>query len=146
MYIVEVGIYSLRYLRDVIFKHIPENKKRTHDAEIREHDVIKGIFTPQLVTQLAETLISKFLRLTKDDFELWQSDPEEYVCDTAIDDYKYSIRSASQTLFAESISSFEQILPQFIIQLLNSVSYGKKNISFFNFYYFIIFINSFFII
>jgi len=75
------------------------------DEEIRNspsfqgHTIKTEFFEPTTVTEVAKCLISQYLLLSKDDLELWDADPEQYVCEDGGDSWRYSYRPCCETLF-----------------------------------------------
>ena len=69
-------------------------------------------------------IISKYLRLTKVDLELWENDPEEVISETAADDYSITVHPAAQALFSTCQSKFDEVLDNHIVQLLQKVAYS----------------------
>jgi hypothetical protein len=48
--------------------------------------------TPETTNKLAEILITKYMRLTEDDLEEWDSNPEEWALEEEADSWKYQLR------------------------------------------------------
>lgn len=51
--------------------------------------------TPETTNKLAEILITKYMRLTEDDLEEWDSNPEEWALEDEADSWKYQLRVSS---------------------------------------------------
>ena len=124
---VGVAVYALRFIKNVISIHYSATPKKTRgrtQEQIREEEVIRGLMTAERITGLAEMIVSRFFRLTKEDFDLWENDPEEMVSETASDDFCFQLRPAAQALFSACQSNFEEPLSAHTIRLLQSVAYS----------------------
>jgi hypothetical protein len=58
---------------------LPKSLDNLKDSPTLEADKIKrDFFDPPTVTAICKSLISKYLPLSRDDLELWDTDPEQY--------------------------------------------------------------------
>lgn len=58
---------------------LPKQLDNMKNSPTLEADQIKReFFDPPTVTEICKNLISKYLPLSRDDLELWDSDPEQY--------------------------------------------------------------------
>ncbi|KAG0002348.1 hypothetical protein BGZ65_002719 [Modicella reniformis] len=58
------------------------------------HIIENEFMTPETTTNLAEILITKYMRLTQDDLEEWDSNPEGWVLEEEADSWKYQLRDS----------------------------------------------------
>lgn len=56
------------------------------------HIIENEFMTPETTNKLAEILITKYMRLTEDDLEEWDSNPEEWALEEEADSWKYQLR------------------------------------------------------
>ena len=67
-----------------VFRILHENEINFYFSEARNcpsvaaHHTKKDFFQPSTVEEICKCLISQYLLLSKDDLELWDSDPEQY--------------------------------------------------------------------
>ena len=56
-----------------------DDLKELKECPTLEADKIKReFFDPGTVTEICKSLVSKYLPLSRDDLEMWDSDPEQY--------------------------------------------------------------------
>lgn len=56
------------------------------------HIIENELMTPETTAKLAEILITKYMRLTEDDLEEWDSNPEAWALEEEADSWKYQVR------------------------------------------------------
>ncbi|KAF9360714.1 hypothetical protein BGX34_007599 [Mortierella sp. NVP85] len=56
------------------------------------HVIENEFMTPETTAKLAEILITKYMRLTEDDLEEWDSNPEGWALEEEADSWKYQVR------------------------------------------------------
>lgn len=56
------------------------------------HIIENEFMTPETTAKLAEILITKYMRLTEDDLEEWDSNPEGWALEEEADSWKYQVR------------------------------------------------------
>ncbi|KAG0038683.1 Importin-11 [Podila clonocystis] len=92
-----------------------------HDPEpivVRCRDVIeKEFMTPETTNRLAEILITKYMRLSEDDMEEWESSPEEWALEEEADSWKYQLRPCAEKVFMDLLSSQRARLSPLLVQL-----------------------------
>ncbi len=66
---------------------------------LQGHTIKTDFFQLDTVSEVTKCLISQYMLLSKDDLELWDSDPEQYVCEDGGDSWRYSFRPCCETLF-----------------------------------------------
>jgi len=60
------------------------------------HVIENEFMTPETTAKLAEILITKYMRLTEDDLEEWDSNPEGWALEEEADSWKYQVRVSRQ--------------------------------------------------
>lgn len=93
----------------------PQDKEERKQAV----ELIKSqLFTHDFVVNVMELLVTQFFRLTENDFQEWEADPEEWEKkeDSIAEAWEFSIRSCSEKLFLDLVIHFKDLL---IPRLLN---------------------------
>ena len=58
---------------------LPKQLDNVKDSPALEADKIKrDFFDPPTTTEICKSLIAKYLPLSRDDLEMWDTDPEQY--------------------------------------------------------------------
>lgn len=93
----------------------PQDKEEKKQAV----ELIKShLFTHDFVVNVMELLVTQFFRLTENDFQEWEADPEEWERkeDSVADAWEFSIRSCSEKLLLDLVIHFKGLL---VPRLLN---------------------------
>lgn len=62
------------------------------------------------------------MRLTEDDLEEWDSNPEEWALEEEADSWKYQLRPCAEKVFMDLLSSHRAQLSPLLVQLAGSTS------------------------
>lgn len=87
-----------------------------------QQKIVSQLLTPEFNTNCVHTLIKKYLTLTSEDMESWESDPESWIQEEEGDHWEYNSRSCSEKLVMDFLSSRRDQLGPLLIQTLMSVS------------------------
>ncbi|KAF9169445.1 Importin-11 [Mortierella sp. AD011] len=86
------------------------------------HIIENEFMTTETTTRLAEILITKYMRLTQDDLEEWDSNPEEWAIEEEADSWKYQLRPCAEKVFMDLLSSHRAQLSPLLVQLVGSTA------------------------
>lgn len=86
------------------------------------HIIENEFLTPETTNKLAEILITKYMRLTEDDLEEWDSNPEEWALEEEADSWKYQLRPCAEKVFMDLLSSHRAQLSPLLVQLAGSTA------------------------
>ncbi|KAI7828636.1 armadillo-type protein [Gamsiella multidivaricata] len=86
------------------------------------HIIENEFMTPDTTNKLAEILITKYMRLTEDDLEEWDSNPEEWTLEEEADSWKYQLRPCAEKVFMDLLSSHRAQLSPLLVQLAESTA------------------------
>ncbi|KAF9087787.1 Importin-11 [Mortierella sp. AD031] len=86
------------------------------------HIIENEFMTPDTTNRLAEILITKYMRLTEDDLEEWDSNPEEWALEEEADSWKYQLRPCAEKVFMDLLSSHRAQLSPLLVQLAGSTA------------------------
>lgn len=84
-------------------------------AEIKEK-----FFTPNILTEICNKLVTHYFLLTSEDLSVWDSDPESFSIDEIGESWKYNLRSCTETLFVALIHEYKELAP-ILISIIHSV-------------------------
>ncbi|KAI1312607.1 Importin-11 [Mortierella claussenii] len=84
------------------------------------HIIENEFMTTDTTNRLAEILITKYMRLTEDDLEEWDSNPEEWALEEEADSWKYQLRPCAEKVFIDLLSSHRTQLSPLLVQLAGS--------------------------
>ncbi|KAF9359983.1 hypothetical protein BGX26_010911 [Mortierella sp. AD094] len=86
------------------------------------HIIENEFMTAETTTRLAEILITKYMRLTQDDLEEWDSNPEEWAIEEEADSWKYQLRPCAEKVFMDLLTSHRAQLSPLLVQLTGSTA------------------------
>ncbi|KAG0042504.1 hypothetical protein BGZ83_000388 [Gryganskiella cystojenkinii] len=86
------------------------------------HVIEQEFMTPETTNKLAEILITRYMRLTEDDLEEWDSSPEEWALEEEADSWKYQLRPCAEKVFMDLLSSHRAQLSPLLVQLAGSTA------------------------
>ncbi|KAF9586226.1 hypothetical protein BGW38_008319 [Lunasporangiospora selenospora] len=87
-----------------------------------KHIIENEFMTLETATRLAEILITKYMRLTEDDLEEWDSSPEEWAIEEEADSWRYQLRPCAEKVFMDLLSSRRVQLSPLLVQLAGSAA------------------------
>ncbi|KAF9282312.1 hypothetical protein BGZ68_006073 [Mortierella alpina] len=86
------------------------------------HIIENEFMTAETSNKLAEILITKYMRLTEDDLEEWDNNPEEWALEEEADSWRYQLRPCAEKVFMDLLSSHRAQLSPLLVQLAGSTS------------------------
>ncbi|CCE82967.1 Piso0_002737 [Millerozyma farinosa CBS 7064] len=81
-------------------------------------------FTPEVIQELCDLVITWYLRLRPSDIEGWLLEPEEWCNEDLSSSWEYQIRPCAEVFFQDLITYFKDILSDFV---LNKISEGMTS-------------------
>ncbi|KAJ1939070.1 hypothetical protein EC988_007412, partial [Linderina pennispora] len=103
----------------------PEDK----DAK-RCRQIIDGeILAPEVVQQMAQTLMAYYLPLKSRDLLEWQDDPETWTNDEQSDHWEFDIRRCAEHLFVNLVSQNKSLLIEPLVQALRAIETEQITLS-----------------
>ncbi|XP_069689548.1 importin-11 isoform X2 [Periplaneta americana] len=82
-------------------KVIEETKE---PGTLRAHQIKMSFFTANTLTEMCRKLVTHYFLLTRDDLELWDSDPESFATDEGGESWKYSLRVNFDQWFSTTLT------------------------------------------
>jgi len=117
------AIFSLNILKQVML--CPEYKPSKHDnlsgvgSPAKDAQSQKrAFFDNSTVIEICRQMLQNYLPLQHEDLVLWDSDPEQYVCEEVGDSWKYNYRPCCESLFLTLFHEFRETLAPFLIDQL----------------------------
>lgn len=98
-------------------KNIEETKE---PATLRAHHIKLNFFIPSTLTEMCTKLVTHYFLLTRDDLELWDSDPESFATDEGGESWKYSLRPCTETLFLTLFHEFRVTLVPVLLEMIQN--------------------------
>ncbi|KAK9767575.1 hypothetical protein K7432_002546 [Basidiobolus ranarum] len=120
-------IQGLLLIKNIVKNIAYSSHGGAQDSEVaRVRAVLDGnVLTPSFVTQFAELLITNYILLKKEDLELWDSEPEEWISEEEADHWEFHLRSCAEKVFMDLFSQYRQTLTPVLLNSLGSVSEGN---------------------
>lgn len=98
-------------------KVIEETKE---PGTLRAHEIKMTFFTANTLTEMCRKLVTHYFLLTRDDLELWDSDPESFATDEGGECWKYSLRPCTENLFFVLFHEFRVTLSPVLLEMIQS--------------------------
>ncbi len=108
-YIYRAGAVTLKQKNDKMEVQTARNK------------LSGNFFTPDLIQNLCDLVITWYLRLKPSDLESWLLDPEEWCNEEFSSSWEYQIRPCAENFYQDLIKYFPDLLAEFV---LNKISTG----------------------
>ncbi|KAG5672402.1 hypothetical protein PVAND_002533 [Polypedilum vanderplanki] len=86
------------------------SKSSSNETDNNLNEILKNFFTSERLEYITEKLLMHYFLLTPADLELWENDPEVFVCDEGGDSYKYSLRSCTEAFFMALFHKYSNVL------------------------------------
>lgn len=83
--------------------------------------VNRNLFTAALIENISQIILSKFLIMTKDDFELWEEDSESFIINEIADQFEYNVRLCAERLFSTILAKYSELLIPRLIFILKGL-------------------------
>jgi len=87
---------------------------------------IRTMFEDKLeaMKELLYVLLTKFMAISNEELQLWESDPQELMQDQLADDYQYSVKPSAEFLWLAMIRNYPDVLSQAALGMLNELLVG----------------------
>lgn len=121
------GFLILKKLVAYVFKQGAVTLKQRNDKEDVGNAINKlktNLFTPNVIFNLCDLIISWYLRLKPSDLESWLLEPEEWVNEEFSSSWEYQVRPCAENFYQDLIKYFKNELCEFI---LNKISNGLNS-------------------
>lgn len=117
------SLLMLKKLTNFTFKKgstviIQKNDK--HEVENSIQFMSSNFFTPDLLQNLVELLISWYMKLRPCDIESWSTEPEEWVTEELQSSWEYQIRPCAENYFQDLAIYFKDFLTEFILRKIET--------------------------
>ncbi|KAJ3124651.1 Importin-11 [Nowakowskiella sp. JEL0407] len=89
--------------------------------------IMKSLFTQEFVTRLFNVVVTKFLVISSEEWEIWISDPEQIVMEWDAESSEESTKGCAKALAAQLVQKFTPYLVPVIIDALKSSSESSLN-------------------
>lgn len=87
---------------------------------IEAHNIISEIFTNTVLEQICHRLITKYFILSREDLDIWESDPEGFCTEVeGGDSWKFSLRPATEFLFRKMFHEYRESFRPVLLSLMN---------------------------
>src|SRR5690606_34988834 len=83
-----------------------------------------SFFTENVLGNFISTLVSRYMKMTDEDLELWSSDPETFCNNQDMDDWDYHVKHCAEHLFLSTLDRFSDKLAPFIVNMTHKVLKG----------------------
>eukprot|EP01080_Neovahlkampfia_damariscottae_P000913 gene913-9822_t len=105
-----------------------EYEKENENPESLEiNETIEKYLTDQVIEKMMQKIIQNYMVLTKEELELWSSDPEEFIILQEMDDVDHSIKNSSEHLYIVFLELLPSKIQKFIVEYSNQVFKQTKN-------------------
>ncbi|ODV87032.1 hypothetical protein CANARDRAFT_6592 [[Candida] arabinofermentans NRRL YB-2248] len=104
-------------------------KQRNDKLEVEKATKIisEEFFTPSLIENIVNLIITWYLKLKPSDLESWSLEPEEWVNEELQLSWEYQIRPCAENYFQDLVSLFKPLLSNFILNKIE-VALSDSNI------------------
>uniref|UniRef100_A0A2P2HZB5 Importin-11-like n=1 Tax=Hirondellea gigas TaxID=1518452 RepID=A0A2P2HZB5_9CRUS len=97
-------------------KVLTETKSR---EALEAHEIKSEFFTHTVLQQICHRLITRYFILSRDDLDIWESDPEEYCTEVdGGDSWKFSLRPATEVLFRKMFHDYREAFRPVLLSLM----------------------------
>lgn len=69
---------------------------------------------------MCRKLVSHYFLLTREDLELWDTDPESFATDEGGESWKYSLRPCTETVFLAMFHEFRETLAPVLLEMIQN--------------------------
>lgn len=122
------GLLIIRACVKMIHNPTQTFKQRSlEDTEERSQAIIKiqhDFLTQACVTEMIETLVTRFFVFRARDLKEWEEEPEEWQKREGedVEDWEFSVRSCSEKLFLDLAINYKEVMVQPLLQVFYSVA------------------------
>ncbi|KAG0167898.1 hypothetical protein DFQ30_005539 [Apophysomyces sp. BC1015] len=113
------GAHSSENLAADVLSTTKEENALANQARRMLHD---QFLTPDFVNSCAETLITKYMLLTTEDFEKWEDDPEGWANAVDTENWEFELRPCAEVTFMGLLSQYRNQLCPILLDLVEKIS------------------------
>lgn len=85
----------------------------------------KSFFTPNVINNIVDLLLTSYFRLTPRDLENWRSEPEEWIIEQMNDSWEYQARPCAEQVFTDLLANFKDIVGPSVLTFMENA--GQSN-------------------
>ncbi|KAF2368699.1 Importin-beta N-terminal domain [Trinorchestia longiramus] len=87
---------------------------------LQAYKIKSEFFTNSVLEQICHRLITQYFLLSRDDLEVWESDPEMFCTEVeGGDSWKFSLRPATECLFKKMFHDYREPFTRVVLSLMN---------------------------
>jgi hypothetical protein len=121
-------VHSLNLFSNIVScKHYEkESNKEIHQL------IFSSNLKEENVKIILKKILENYMILTKEEIELWESEPEEFITLQEMDDIEHSLKNASEHLYIVFLETFPEATQQFILNFSSIVfkkTFGSLELS-----------------
>ncbi|SGZ48875.1 CIC11C00000003126 [Sungouiella intermedia] len=117
------GFLILKKMIAYVYKQGAVTLKQRNDKEEVNNAIAKlktEFFTPQVILNLCDLIITWYLRLKPADLESWLLEPEEWTNEELSSSWEYQVRPCAENFYQDLIRYFKDDLSEFILKKISS--------------------------
>ncbi|SGZ58661.1 CIC11C00000005137 [Sungouiella intermedia] len=117
------GFLILKKMIAYVYKQGAVTLKQRNDKEEVNNAIAKlktEFFTPQVILNLCDLIITWYLRLKPADLESWLLEPEEWTNEELSSSWEYQVRPCAENFYQDLIRYFKDELSEFILKKISS--------------------------
>ncbi|PSN49429.1 Importin-11 [Blattella germanica] len=104
----------------VFYVFTPSGEKTKEPGTLRAHEIKMTFFSSSTLTEMCRKLVTHYFLLTRDDLELWDTDPESFATDEGGESWKYSLRPCTESLFLALFHEFRVTLSPVLLEMIQN--------------------------
>ncbi|XP_066994048.1 importin-11 [Anabrus simplex] len=85
---------------------------------LRAHQIKLNFFVGSTLSEMCHKLLTHYFLLTREDLELWDSDPESFATDEGGESWKYSLRPCTENVFLALFHAFRHTLIPVLLEMI----------------------------
>ncbi|KAJ3279966.1 Importin-11 [Borealophlyctis nickersoniae] len=120
-YIVQALILVKNLLKNSEFNVVSKSELEHQMGRVREI-LSTQLITPPFATTVCQTLVSRYLVLSKDDLDMWEDDPEAFIQEEEEDHWEYIMRKCAEKVLMDLVSTNRDLLSPVLINMLTHVT------------------------
>eukprot|EP00842_Homolaphlyctis_polyrhiza_P000152 jgi/Hompol1/1137/HPOL_001066-RA len=122
----KIVVQALKLIK-LFVKNPAFNVLSSKTAEVQRMDQVIGIldtqlFKPDTVVAFSKLLVSHYIKMTQEDLESWNEDPESFLQEEEADHWEYNPRACAEKVFMDLVSKNRALLCPIIIEMLQNAS------------------------
>jgi hypothetical protein len=122
------GLVLMRLCLKMVFSPKHSFKYRSPEIKEEQAQAVKfletQLLTPDLVGQMANTVVTKFFVFRQKDLEEWEEEPDEWEAreEGGGDTWEFEVRPCAEKLFMDLVINFKELLMQPLLAFFQSVT------------------------